>query len=291
MASSKVANDLKTKYGQAANAPFPSGTNEVPTPTSTEKTSMTSFGRMNHVLKVFVRSGYKLANKAAVTIRTAKESLHAVITRKSGKEQSSEGTSLTAGEENEQDHGVPGFDELEETQEVVNEATAIQAAVELNPKLGQIKKLNANIVEGQGRSNRSSKTSFRQSGYRSRSQSRDNGGHSDVANAATVKVEKGQGKGGKGQDQAKCCFKCGKPGHKGSKCPEKSQSANTAQAQAEEPYRPSEELLAKIKAVNETLDIARFVGNAQARIETVSKASLDVKAVTWYYENEYEPSV
>ena len=80
MASSKVANDLKTKYWQAANAPF-----------STKKTSMTSFGRMNHVLEVFVRSGYKLANKAAVTIRTAKESLHAVITRKSGKEQSSEG--------------------------------------------------------------------------------------------------------------------------------------------------------------------------------------------------------
>ena len=50
-------------------------------------------------------------------------------------------------------------------------------------------------------------------------------------------------------------------------------------------------MLAKIKAVNETLDITRFAGNAQARIETVSKASLDVKAVTWYYENEYEPSV
>jgi len=195
MASSKVANDLKTKYWQAANAPF-----------STKKTSMTSFGRMNHVLEVFVRSGYKLANKAAVTIRTAKESLRAVITTKSGKEQRSEGTSLTAGEENEQDHGVPGFDELEETQEVVNEATAIKAAAELNPKLDQIKKLNADSVEGQWRSSRSSKTPFRQSGDQSRSQSRDNGGPSDVASAATGKGGKGQGKGGKGQDQEKCCF-------------------------------------------------------------------------------------
>jgi len=123
-----------------------------------------------------------MANKAAVTIRTAKEPLRAVITGKSGKEQSSEGTSLTAGEENEQDHGVPGFDELKETQEVVNEVTAIQAAAELNPKLDQIKKLNADSAEGRGRSSRSSKTSFRQSGDRSRSQSRDNG--EDAANAA-----------------------------------------------------------------------------------------------------------
>jgi len=125
----------------------------------------------------------------------------------------------------------------------------------------------------------------------SRSRERDRGGPSDVADAATGKGGKGQGKGGKGQDQDKCCFKCGMLGPKGSKCPGKSQAANTAQAQAEEPHRPSEELLAMIKAVNETLDISRFVGNAQARIETVSKASLDVKAVTWYYENEHEPSV
>ena len=129
---------------------------------------------------------------------------------------------------------------------------------------------------------------------RQRSQSRDRlhstprSGPSDVANTATGKGGKGQGKGGKGQ--GKGCFKCGKPGHKGAKCPEQSQAANTAQAQAEEPYRPSEESLAKIKMTNETLNITNFAQNTQARIEIVSKASLDVKDVTWYYENEYDPS-
>ena len=123
---------------------------------------------------------------------------------------------------------------------------------------------------------------------RDRSHSKPRSGPSDVANAATGKGGKGQGKGGKGQ--GKGCFKCGKPGHKGAKCPEQSQAANTAQASAEEPYRPSEESLAKIKMINETLNITNFAQNTQARIDIVSKASLDVKDVTWYYENEYDPS-
>ena len=153
--------------------------------------------------------------------------------------------------------------------------------------------------EGRERSNKFKRASFRvkddredrqrsQSRERSRSRSKPRSGPSDVANAATGKGGKGQGKGGKGQ--GKGCFKCGKPGHKGAKCPEQSQAANTAQASAEEPYRPSEESLAKIKMINETLNITNFAQNTQARIEIVSKASLDVKDVTWYYENEYDPS-